>query len=213
MDRISTLLVSHHSLVLNGIAGHLMNKDEINLLKHASNKLEMMLRIQEHNPAIVIINDDQNDSKNTDTIETIRQTLQEFPSIKMLLIIDNYDLELELSALKIGIRGIITENFEQEELLDSILSIASGGLWFRKKVMEQFINEQLRLNKYSEKSTPSFPSFTRRELEIIQLVVNGQKNREIGNQLFISEKTVKHHLTKIFRKLNINKRVQLKGII
>ncbi len=79
--------------------------------------------------------------------------------------------------------------------------------------MEQFINEQLLLNKYSEKSPPPFPSFTRRELEIVQLVVSGLKNREIGNQLFISEKTVKHHLTKIFRKLNINKRVQLKGFV
>ena len=213
MDSISTLLVSYHSLVIKGIVGHLKNKDVINLLEHASNKLEMMLRIQEHNPTIIIINDDHNNSGDANTLEIIGQTLNEFPSIKMLLIVDNYDMDKELEALRTGIRGIITENFEQEELIDSILSISSGGLWFRKEVMEQFINEQLLLKKYSDKSLPTIPSFTKRELEIIQLVVSGQKNREIGNQLFISEKTVKHHLTKIFRKLNINKRVQLKGLI
>ncbi|MEM7007898.1 MAG: LuxR C-terminal-related transcriptional regulator [Thermodesulfobacteriota bacterium] len=79
--------------------------------------------------------------------------------------------------------------------------------------MEVFITEQLAINKSSTNLTPAIPSFTRRELEIIQLVVSGQKNREIGDKLFISEKTVKHHLTKIFRKLNINRRVQLKGLI
>lgn len=75
--------------------------------------------------------------------------------------------------------------------------------------MESFIKEQTPLKTYS---APSFPSFTKRELQIIQLVVNGLKNKEIGEQLFISEKTVKHHLTKIFKKLNIKKRAQLKGI-
>ncbi len=80
----------------------------------------MMLRIQEHNPSVVIINDDKSDSRNVDTIEIIRQTLHEFPSLKILLVIDNYDLDKELKALKIGTRGIFIENFEQEGLNDSI---------------------------------------------------------------------------------------------
>ena len=164
-------------------------------------------------PSVVIINNDKNASDYTNCLDTIRQTLHEFPNIRILLIINTGDVDLELLALKIGVRGIIPENFEQKELSESILSIVNGGLWFRKRIMEQFIIEQLALNKYKEKSTRIFPSFTRRELEIIQLVVSGKTNREIGNQLFISEKTVKHHLTKIFRKLNINKRVQLKGFI
>jgi len=56
------------------------------------------------------------------------------------------------------------------------------------------------------------PLLTKRELEIIQLVTSGQKNKEIGEQLFIREKTVKHHLTRVFKKLKIRKRVQLKGM-
>ncbi len=150
---------------------------------------------------------------NFQLLHYIRSALNEFPRIKILLIIDNYDFNLELDALKMGVRGIITEKFEQEEITECINAIAGGGLWFRQCVMEQYITDQQFLNKYKDNNPPSLPSFTKRELEIIQLVVNGKKNREIGNQLFISEKTVNHHLTKIFRKLNINKRVQLKGLV
>ncbi len=78
--------------------------------------------------------------------------------------------------------------------------------------MEKFITEKLFLNKSNGNDAASLPSFTKRELEIIRLVSCGQKNKEIGERLFISEKTVKHHLTKVFKKLNISKRVQLRGI-
>ncbi len=87
-----------------------------------------------------------------------------------------------------GAKGIITEKFEQQELTKCINTIASGRLWFRRIVIEQFITDQQFLNKYRDESPPSLPSFTKRELEIIQLVVNGKKNKEIGNQLFLLAK-------------------------
>lgn len=212
LQHIKTLLVSSHPLVLKGISGLLKNESNVELLEHASNKLEMILRIQESNPSLVIINDDEIDTETSITIETIGLVIREFPSIRILFIINNYDFDKELSALKIGVRGILSENFDLSTLLECINTLDKGGLWFRRNVMEKFITEQLFLNKKSGNAPPTLPSLTKRELEIVQLVTSGQKNKEIGEQLFISEKTVKHHLTKVFRKLNIRKRVQLKGM-
>ncbi|MEZ4546525.1 MAG: LuxR C-terminal-related transcriptional regulator [Thermodesulfobacteriota bacterium] len=81
--------------------------------------------------------------------------------------------------------------------------------------MEKFISEQLFFYKSREadRDELSIPSFTRRELEIMQLAGKGKKNREIASELYISEKTVKHHLSKIFKKLNINKRAHLKNFL
>jgi len=123
-----------------------------------------------------------------------------------------HDFDKELSALKIGVRGILSENFDLSTLLECINTLDKGGLWFRRKVMEKFITEQLFLNKQSGSIPPTLPSLTKRELEIVQLVTCGQRNKEIGEQLFISEKTVKHHLTRVFKKLKRRKRVQLKGM-
>jgi len=210
---ITTLLVSSHSLIVKGIAGLLKNEPRIKLLKYASGRLEMMLRIQENNPSLVIIYNDKNGTENFSSLETLQLAIHEFPSIKILLIINSNDFDLELLALKNGVRGVITENFEQETLWECITTVASGGLWMRRNVMEEFIKEQLFLYKNSRADKPALPSFTRRELEIIQLAVGGKKNREIAENLFICEKTVKHHLTNVFRKLNINTRMQLKGFL
>jgi len=199
IGEITTLVVTSRSLIHKGLVGQLSNELEIKPPQHVSNKLDMVLRIQDYNPSLVIIN--------------IRMALNEFPSIKILLIISSDDIDFELLALKGGVRGIIVEDFEQNTLIECIKTIANGGLWIRKTVMEDFITQHRYLKKHSGNNAPSLPSFTKRELQIIQLVINGHKNKEIGEQLFISEKTVKHHLTKIFRKLNIHKRVQLKGII
>lgn len=211
-QNIKTLLVSSHPLVLKGISGLLKNEPNVKLLGNASNKLEMILRIQESNPSLVIINDKENDTDASITLEIIGQVIYEFPSIRILLIINNHDFDKELSALKAGVRGILSENFDLSTLIECIKTLEKGGLWFKRKVMEKFITEQLFLNKNSGSYAPSLPSFTKRELGIIRLVSYGRKNKEIGEQLFISEKTVKHHLTKVFRKLHINKRIQLKGI-
>ncbi|MGH7892924.1 MAG: response regulator transcription factor, partial [Thermodesulfobacteriota bacterium] len=85
-------------------------------------------------------------------------------------------------------------------------------LWFRRTVLEKFISEQLFFCRLKESAKQEFipPTFTRRELEIIQMAGKGVKNREIGRNLFISEKTVKHHLSKIFKKLQIRKKGELR---
>jgi len=81
--------------------------------------------------------------------------------------------------------------------------------------LDTFVNEQLFFNKHNSINSEfrSLPSFTKRELQIIRLVTDGDKNKEIGIKLIISEKTVKHHISKIFKKLHISKRSQLKSIL
>ena len=103
------------------------------------------------------------------------------------------------------------ERFDPVEL-DPAFSQYRVGLWFRRMVLERFVNEQILIYRSKENGGQglALPVFTRRELEIIQMAGSGIKNREIGRNLFISEKTVKHHLSKIFKKLQIRKRTDLR---
>jgi len=212
-DEITILLVSSSFLAQKGIERHFQDESEITTLGQASNKIEMMLKIHEDNPSLIIINNDQDDENNSKSLATLNQAIREFPSMKFLLIINSYDVEKELLALKNGAKGILTENFDHDSLIECIKTVAKGGFWIRKKVMEKFITEQLFIKRFCDTKISTLPSFTKRELEIIKLAISGQKNSEIGENLYISEKTVKHHLTKVFRKLKIKKRIQLKGLI
>ena len=214
-EQVSVLVVSLHPLMIKGINGMLANAPSVKVAGQSMGRVEMMLKIYETDPSVVVINDDDKDMDSPGTLESIRSAISEFPNVNVLTIIKAHDFDKELTMLKIGVKGVLLENFEQETLVDAINCVASGGLWHRRKIMEKFISDQLFFYKSREaaKDELSIPSFTRRELEIMQLAGKGKKNREIASDLYISEKTVKHHLSKIFKKLNINKRAHLKNFL
>lgn len=212
---VGVLIVSTHPLMIKGITGMLANVPTVRVSGQSMGRVEMMLKIYETDPAVVIINDDDKDRDSPGTLESIRSAISEFPHVNVLTIIKAHNFDKELTMLKIGVKGVLLENFEQETLIDAIDYVASGGLWHRREIMEKFISDQLFFYKSREGERDGFtiPSFTRRELEIMQLAGKGKKNREIAAELYISEKTVKHHLSKIFKKLNINRRAHLKSFL
>ena len=209
---LKVLLYSSHPLVIKGIKGMLADAPGIDLVGHAANWIEAMLRIHELDPSLLIVNDDGTGNGSSNIPETMSPVISEFPGLNCLVIMGTHDHEKELAALKLGIKGVLIENSESDTLLQCIECISSGGLWFRRAVLEKFVTEQLFFSRLKENGRQGFalPVFTRRELEIIQMAGKGVKNREIGRNLFISEKTVKHHLSKIFKKLRIRRRGDLK---
>lgn len=211
-ESLKVLLYSSHPLVIKGIMGMLADVPGIDLVGDAANWIEVMLRIHELDPSLVIVNDDGMVNGSSNIPETISPIIREFPGLNFLMIMSIPDDEKELAALKLGIKGALIENSESDMLLECIWCISGGGLWFRRAVLEKFVTEQLFRSRLKENSRQGFtmPAFTRRELEIIQMAGKGVKNREIGRNLFISEKTVKHHLSKIFKKLQIRKRTELR---
>jgi two-component system, NarL family, response regulator DegU len=212
-EAIKTLLYSSHPLVIKAMKGMLREEPSVNVLGYASSIIEMMLKIHKSDPSLVIMNEDETGgNERPAAIESIRQVLYEFPKLNILMIMSNTDYEKEFTALKTGIMGVLSGDFESDVLLECVHCVARGGLWYRRKVMEKFIREQLFLSNLKENGREEFklPTFTRRELEIIQLAGNGIKNREIGRHLFISEKTVKHHMSRIFKKLKIKRRAELR---
>ncbi len=209
---LKVLLYSPHPLVIKGIKGMLADVPGIALVGDAANWIEAMLRIHESDPSLIIVNDDGIGNGSSNFPETITSVISEFPRLNCLMIFSIADDEKEQAALKLGVKGVLIENSERDTLLQCIMCISGGGLWFRRAVLEKFVTEQLYFSRLKEKGRQGFtmPVFTRRELEIIQMAGKGVKNREIGRNLFISEKTVKHHLSKIFKKLQIRKRTELR---
>jgi DNA-binding NarL/FixJ family response regulator len=205
---IEALVVSACSLVREGIISTLSGEDEIKVVGRASNRLDLMECIYKLKPDIVIINDE--DNKSISSLEAIRLINQESNDVKILLLIEDYDKDKELAALEMGVRGYLPERARKADFIRCIKAISRGEMWVRREIMGEFIKQLFVKIKRGDYLGPSIPYFTKREREVIILVCKGYKNKEIANRLLINEKTVKNYLSKIFKKLNIKKRADIR---
>ncbi len=131
--------------------------------------------------------------------------------IPVLLLIDELDVEIYKQCLRIGIRGLVLKQERADTLFKAVEKIHAGEIWFDRIIMgdtiRHLIDEMQTLHAIPV--SPIASSLTDREHEVIELICKGMKNKEIADSLFISETTVRHHLTSVFNKLDITSRLEL----
>ena len=115
-----------------------------------------------------------------------------------------------VEALQLGAKGYLTKTLTRADLLKAIRSTHAGELWAERRVLTQTLEDLLeRLNNLHGSIRDAREILTEREQEVVRWVIQGMTNKEIASQLGISEKTVKTHLSNIFSKLKVSKRLQL----
>lgn len=147
-------------------------------------------------------------------IEQVTAIQQLSPSTKIILLTKAVDEDEGTSMLEIGIKGYCNLDIEPGLLKKAVQMVYKGEIWIGRKFISQLLDALVSLTeKQKAKSLPkldeSFDRLTPREREIVQLLGKGASNKEIANQLTVTEKTVKAHLTSIFRKLGISDRLHL----
>jgi DNA-binding NarL/FixJ family response regulator len=133
------------------------------------------------------------------------------PFTRVLVLTAFADDENVLNAAKSGARGYVSKGVPSATLVQAIRAIHGGGSWVDKDIPSWEAFEEIAGDRRTAPEAPapvdeSIQSLTKRELEILRLVAEGLTNEEIGKKIFISEKTVKTHLTNIFDKLKVNNR-------
>lgn len=143
--------------------------------------------------------------------ETCSGITNNYPSIKLFLLSDNPTPEEGLAFLKAGIVGYGNTYITGERLAEAVKIVASGGVWLGQKVIQQLILETSRNS--GVRVTPDIEQrlavLTRMELRVARLVALGRTNLEIADELEITERTVKAHLTAVYEKLHIANRLSL----
>jgi Response regulator containing a CheY-like receiver domain and an HTH DNA-binding domain len=134
-------------------------------------------------------------------LESIRQKSTE---TKVLLLLHTPDEEVIIDAIYSGARGYLTSALNAMEFIQAIRAVSKDKIWVEIKVITKILSPLL-----PSRSDLSFPNLTKREEEIVRLVIQGYSNKKISDKLFIAEKTVKTHLNNVFRRLGIKNRVQL----
>jgi two-component system NarL family response regulator len=147
----------------------------------------------------------------SDIVQTLLEVRDMNPTTKVVVLTAFSEDENVLNAAKGGARGYVLKGTDFSMLLRAVKTVQGGGLWIDKElpaadVFEEIAQAQLGDGVDVRQGDETIKSLTRRELEILRLVAEGLTNEEIGKKIFISEKTVKTHLTNIFDKLKVNNR-------
>lgn len=132
-------------------------------------------------------------------------------TVPVLVLIGHYDVEVYQKCLRLGISGLIPKEGRSDALFKAIDRVCNGEIWFDRTIMgdtiRQLIEEKSRMDESPKVAAAS--TLTDREHQVVELICKGMKNKDIADKLFITETTVRHHLTSVFNKLEITSRLEL----
>lgn len=130
-----------------------------------------------------------------------------FPGIKPVIINENFTDKEKVELLKLGVRGFSSRDLSSKSLEKALVQIKKGEVWVSRRVTNLSLKEMMDYNS-THQPKQVVAGLTGREIEILKTMASGLKNREIADKLFISEKTVKTHINRIFKKLGVNNRTR-----
>lgn len=204
MNDIKVLVVDDHSLVRQGLKQIIELESGINVVGLAGDGKEAILKVQDLKPDIILL--DINMPK-LNGIQTLRRLKDMDKNTKVIMLTFHEEREYLLETINLGANGYILKDAESENLIKAIRNVYKGSSYIHPTLATELVRE---FNRREESIVKKFreDNLTKREYEILTLIAEGFNNREIGENLFISEKTVKNHVSNIFKKINVNDRTQ-----
>ena len=200
---IRVLVADDQSMVRAGFRMLLSREDDIEVVAEASNGLEAVEKAARFDPGVVLMDIRMPE---LDGLEATRRILAADDSAR-ILILTTFDLdEYVYEALRIGASGFVLKDDPPEQLLAAIRIVADGNALLSPAVTSRVIK---RFTRMPQASPPKqLEDLTEREVDVFRLIVRGLSNAEIGQELYISDTTVKTHITHILQKLDLRDRVQ-----
>jgi DNA-binding NarL/FixJ family response regulator len=200
VDSIRVFIVDDQALIRDGLRSLLMALPDIEVVGDAANGAEAIAQLQTLETHIILLDIRM---PVMDGIATTQQIRSQFPDIRVL-ILTTFDDDAEVvQAMRAGAHGYLLKDTPSKDLAVAIRSIHQGYSYLGPGLMEKAMAIPV-----SKPARPNFPELTPREQEILQVLGTGANNREIAAQLFISERTVKNHVTNILSRLGLRDRTQ-----
>ena len=193
MSKINVLLTDDHQIIIDGLKSLLKNSDEIIVAAEANNGREA-LRILGLLSIDVLLMDI--DMPVMNGIQALKEIRKQFRDVKVIILSMHNEAGMIKSLIDLGANGYLLKSCSQDELIGAIRKVASGQSYFSTDVT-------LALLKPAN-SEQKNEILTERETEILKLIATGFSNKEIGDQLFISHRTVDTHRTNLMKKLDVS---------
>lgn len=194
MSRINVLLTDDHQIIIDGLKSLLKNQDEINVAAEANNGRDALRILNLISIDVLLMDIDMPVMNGIDALKEIRR---QNSKVKVVILSMHNEAGMIKSLIDLGANGYLLKSCTQDELVDAIKKVASGQSYFSSDVTLALLKPATNQGQQNE-------ILTERETEILKLIAAGFSNKEIGEQLFISHRTVDTHRTNLMKKLDVN---------
>jgi DNA-binding NarL/FixJ family response regulator len=207
---IRIVIADDHPIVRDGLRKLLSLEDDFEIVGEANDGREVLDIIQEVEPDVLLLDLRM---PNLDGLSTLQAMQQTGKRTRVIILTASEDKNEFVQAMKLGCSGIVLKQTAPELIVKSIRKVNAGEIWLDSHttaaVMRQFATAAEAAGANGSGKTRERSPLSTREREIVQLVAQGYKNKEMAEKMFISEQTVKNHLHNIFDKLGVSDRLEL----
>lgn len=205
-EPITVILVDDHPVFVEAVAGYLEASGDFEVVGVTGSGDKAVALVQEHVPDVVVM-DLVLEGSEIDGIEATRLITKTSPSTQVLVLSTYHDDRRVFPALKAGAMGYVTKTKDSAEILDAVRTVAQRRPWLDARIYEKLRQFIAQMREEVMLPEPG-PSLTPRENEVVSLLARGMSNKEIAEELIISVKTVKTHVSNILQKLQLQDRTQ-----
>jgi two-component system response regulator DevR len=203
-ETIHVLIADDHELVRNGLKAALRNRPEFNVVGEARDGIEAVKEATRLRPDLVVMDIRMPKQNGIAACRDIRSAL---PDTRVLMLTSFADDKAVMGAIVAGASGFMLKEVQTAELVQAMITVARGGSTL-DPISSASIIDQIRRGQVLTEGQKLAQQLTEREQKVLELVAEGLTNREIGERLYLSEKTVKHHVSDILSKLGLARRAQ-----
>lgn len=193
MEFVKVIIADDHKLIIDGLKSLLEEKPEIKIVAEAENGQELIEKTRVVNPDLIITDIDM---PVLSGVEAVRVLRKESTALKILVLTMHKDKAMFLKLKEAGANGYIHKNCDKEELFFAINQLLKGKGFMSSEIQEAD-------NSFKVQDSATEVDLTKREVEILIHITEGLTNVEIGQKLFISDRTVDTHRTNLMKKLNV----------
>lgn len=206
MNKIKVLIVDDHSLVRQGLSQILSLEPDLDVVGEAKDGEECLQKTKELNPDVILLDINM---PNVNGIKALRKLKDMNQDTKVIILTFHEEIEYLFETFNLGANGYIVKDAESDVLVQGIREVYNGVSYIYPTMAEGDANQLNLLRKGEVGGTENgFARLTKREYEILTLIAEGMNNKDIAKTLFISEKTVKNHVSNVFKKIKVNDRTQ-----
>ena len=198
---VNVMITDDHSMIREGLKQLLELEGDFKVVAEAADGVECINKLEEVTPDVLLLDINM---PNMNGLEVLQKMKEKKIKVKVLVLTIHSEVEYLLKAVDIGVNGYLLKDSESAELKKAITSVVNGENYIQPSLIPVLNAKMLD----RDKDTVKIESLTRRELEVLKNLSYGMYNKEIAEKLDISERTVKNHISNIFKKIEVTDRTQ-----
>jgi DNA-binding NarL/FixJ family response regulator len=205
MGDIQVVIADNQPLTLSGLRSAVANHADIQVLAECQNRDGLMDAVRKHSPDVLLVSTEILQEE----LDALERLVTEIDETRVIVLTSRNDPDFLEGALRRGAKGVIHREWPIRQIPVAIRKVTRGGVWLERTVAERVLGNLLNTRDTPDPELHKIAALTPREHEVIGLVCQGFRTKNISGALHISEATVSHHLTSIYRKLEVDDRTSL----